>query len=81
MVFTSTVPSVAWAMTSQIEPRSAPRSELKVQKTFHSAGPLRYAGRSASTQATTAAAVATTNGRHCRRRAQMTSRPPSRNNG
>ena len=51
---TAKVTSPAWAITSQTEPRSAPRSELKVQKSFHWSGPVRYAGALASTQTITA---------------------------
>ena len=41
----SPVCSIACCTTSHTDPRSAPRSELNVQKTFHSDGPERYAGR------------------------------------
>src|SRR6187200_3198660 len=36
--------SAAWLATSQMLPRSAVRSELNVQKTFHCSLPVRYAG-------------------------------------
>ena len=71
----------ACARTSQSEPRSAPRSELKVQNTFHCSNPVSQAGRLASAQATAAAPAAHANRPSDRRRQATTRIGPSRNSG
>ena len=81
IVSTAKVTSPAWAISSQIEPRSAPRSELKVQNSFHWSGPVRYAGALASSQTITAELTTVTSWASSRRRTQMTRIAPSRNSG
>ena len=67
--------------TSQSEPRSAPRSALKLQKTFHCSNPVSQAGRLATAQATAAAPAAHANLPIDRRRQATTRIGPSRNSG
>ncbi len=66
---------------SHTEPRSAVRSELKVQKSFHCSGPVKSAGMLATTQASTAPLVVATSWAQRRRRRQSTKMPPSSSSG
>ena len=58
--------------TYQIEPRSPPRSTLKVQKFIQPLGVARYTGRFTATQAATVVPNVTKNGRHRPDRRQST---------